>query len=191
MRKPVFLLVLCVPVLCAFSLTPGACAQRFDGHWSTKLTCPPKGNTEGYTWQFVSVIQSNLLHGERGTAGEPGYYTLDGKIADNGSAKLTGSGIVASRQYARGAFAHKGADYSYDVKAQFEDAAGTGTRSEGLGIVGRTCTFEFTKQPPTEGASPSPGGPGHQIPVCVDALPATGCYRLPAPTGSASPQPDK
>lgn len=162
MRKPVTLLVLCVPALCALLLSSTACpAQHFDGSWSTKLTCPPKGNTEGYTWQFVSVIQNNTLHGERGAADQPGYYTLDGKIADNGTAKLSANGIVASRQYARGVFAHKGESYGYDVKAQFQETTGTGTKSEGLGIVGRTCTFEFTKQPAREGGSPSPSGSGH------------------------------
>jgi hypothetical protein len=53
---------------------------------------------------------------------------------------------VASRKYARGVFAHKGEDYSYDIKAQFGETSGTGTKSEGLGIVGRTCTFDFVKQ---------------------------------------------
>lgn len=73
---------------------------------------------------------------------------MDGKIAEDGGAKLTGNGIVASREYARGVFAHKGASYSYDVKAQFEDTKGTGTKGAGLGIVGRSCTFDFVKQIP-------------------------------------------
>lgn len=122
--------------------------ENFDGAWSTTLTCPPKGNTLGYTWHFVSVVQNNVLHGERGTAGEPGSFTLDGKIAENGAAKLVGAGIVPSREYARSVFAHEGAHYSYDVKAKFEGTQGTGTKSAGLGIEGRVCTFDFTKQPP-------------------------------------------
>jgi len=32
--------------------------ERFDGKWLTTLTCPAKGSTEGYTWQFPSVIQN-------------------------------------------------------------------------------------------------------------------------------------
>ena len=123
-------------------------SDRFDGNWLTKLTCPPKGNTEGYTWQFPSVIQNSIYHGERGTAGQPGYLAIDGAIATNGAAKLTANGIVASREYARGVFAHQGESYSYDIKAQFQETTGTGTKSQGLGIVGRTCTFEFTKQSP-------------------------------------------
>ena len=76
-------------------------SERYDGNWLTKLSCPPKGNTEGYTWQFVSVIQNGNLHGERGTAGQPGYFTIDGAIGDDGNAKLAASGVIASREYAR------------------------------------------------------------------------------------------
>ena len=135
-------------------------SERFAGNWLTKLICPPKGNTEGYTWQFVSVIQNGSVHGERGTAGQPGYFVIEGPIAADGSAKLTANGIVASREYARGVFAHQGENYGYDVKAQFQETTGTGTKGQGLGIVGRTCTFEFTKQPPANApAAQQPASP--------------------------------
>jgi hypothetical protein len=41
----------------------GQSSPRFDGKWLTKLACPAKGNTEGYTWQFASVIQNNNFRG--------------------------------------------------------------------------------------------------------------------------------
>ena len=149
MWKTVRLLIVCVLVLLpAVSIA----AERFDGNWSTKLTCPAKGNTEGYTWRFASVILNNNFRGEHGTAGEPGYLLIAGKVAEDGSAKLSATGIVASRKYARGVFAHKGEEYSYDIKAQFKEIEGTGLRSEGLGIVGRACTFEFVKQQPASEA---------------------------------------
>jgi len=121
--------------------------EHFDGNWLTKLTCPAKGSTEGYTWEFPSVIQNSNFHGERGTAGEPGYLLIEGKIAADGSAKLAASGLVASRKYARGITAHKGEDYSYDIKAQFKETEGTGVRNVGMGFVGRPCTFDFSKEP--------------------------------------------
>ena len=135
-------------VICGMVLLPAAtiAGERFDGNWQTTLTCPAKGDTEGYTWKFASVIQNGNLRGERGTAGEPGYLLIEGKIAEDGNAKLTANGIVASRQYARGVFAHKGESYSYDVKAQFKEAEGSGVRDQGLGIVGRPCTFDFKKE---------------------------------------------
>jgi hypothetical protein len=120
--------------------------DRFDGDWQTKLSCPAKGSTEGYTWQFPSVVKDGNLRGEHGTAGEPGYLLIEGKIGEDGRAKLSATGIVASRKYARGVFAHKGEDYGYDIKAQFKDTEGTGVRNAGLGIVGRACTFDFVKQ---------------------------------------------
>ncbi|MFZ0479470.1 MAG: hypothetical protein WAL71_09995 [Terriglobales bacterium] len=127
--------------------------KAFDGNWLTKLTCPPKGNTEGYTWQLPSVIQNSNFRGEHGTAGEPGYLLIEGKIGEDGKAKLSANGIVASRKYSRGVFAHKGEEYSYDIKAQFKETEGTGAKSEGLGIVGRACTFEFVKKQATSAGS--------------------------------------
>jgi hypothetical protein len=148
-RKAVSLLVGSALMLLAGVSVAG---ERFDGNWLTKLTCPPKGNTEGYAWRIPSVIQNNNFRGEHGTAGEPGYLLIEGKIAEDGSAKLAANGIVASRQYARGVFAHKGGEYSYDIKAQFKETEGTGTKSAGLGIEGRTCTFDFLKEQATSQA---------------------------------------
>ena len=105
-----------------------------------------KGNTEGYSWKIPSVVTAGNFRAERGTADQPGYLLITGPIKDDGSAKLSANGIVASRKYARGVFAHEGADYSYNIKAQFTDTKGSGTRDQGLGIEGRPCTFEFVKQ---------------------------------------------
>jgi hypothetical protein len=149
MRKLGFVLAAIILLGSGDAMAQSAAGERFDGKWTTRLTCPAKGNTEGYTWRFPSVIEKSNFHGERGTAGEPGYLLIEGKIAEDGKAKLSANGIVASRQYARGVFAHKGEDYSYNIKAQFKETEGTGTRDTGLGIVGRPCTFEFAKQPST------------------------------------------
>jgi hypothetical protein len=143
MRKVVRLLVVSALVfLPALSFA----GERFDGKWLTTLTCPAKGKTEGYTWKFAGVVTAGNIRAEHGTADQPGYLLIEGPIADDGKAKLAASGIVTSRKYARGVFAHGGADYSYNIKAQFKETEGTGTRDEGLGIEGRPCTFEFVKQ---------------------------------------------
>ena len=152
MHKVGFVLAVLILLGTSDAMAQSVAGERFDGKWLTKLTCPAKGNTEGYTLQFPSVIQNSDFRGERGTAGEPGYLLIEGKIKENGSAKLSATGIVSSRKYARGVFAHKGEDYSYSVKAQFKETEGTGARSEGLGIVGRACTLEFVKQPATSQA---------------------------------------
>jgi len=147
MRKAVRLLVVCALVLSPGILLAG---ERFDGKWLTTLTCPEKGKTEGYTWKFASVVNAGKFRGEHGTAGEPGYLLIEGSIADDGAAKLSATGIVASRKYARGVFTSEGTDYSYNIKAKFQDTQGTGTRDKGLGIVGRPCTFDFVKQEATK-----------------------------------------
>jgi hypothetical protein len=146
MRKAVRLVVVCALVFSPGILLAG---ERFDGKWLTTLTCPEKGKTEGYTWKFPSLVTAGNLRGEHGSAGEPGYLLIEGKIADDGAAKLSASGIVTSRKYARGVFTSEGSDYSYKIKAQFQDKQGTGTRDQGLGIVGRPCTFDFVKQEDT------------------------------------------
>ncbi len=135
-------------VVCALVFLPGLliAAEHFDGKWMTTLTCPAKGSTEGYTWTFPSVIENGNLRGERGTAGQPGYFLVEGPVKADGSAKLTANGIVVSRTYARGVFAHEGESYSYNIKATFKEATGSGMRDQGLGIVGRPCTFDFVKQ---------------------------------------------
>jgi hypothetical protein len=135
-------------MVCTLVLLPGVlfAGERFDGKWLTKMTCPAKGSTAGYTWQFPSLVKAGDFRGEHGTAGEPGYLLIEGKIKEDGSAKLSANGIVASKAYARGVLTGKGDDYSYNIKAQFEDTQGSGTRDKGLGIVGRPCTFDFVRQ---------------------------------------------
>jgi hypothetical protein len=143
MWKAVRLLVVCALVFLPGLLIAG---EHFDGKWLTTLTCPAKGSTEGYTWKIPSMIQNGKFKGEHGTAGQPGYLLIEGPIAEDGSAKLSANGIVASRKYARGVFAHEGENYSYNIKAKFKETEGSGARDEGLGIVGRPCTFDFVKQ---------------------------------------------
>ena len=143
MRQAVRLVVVCALVFLPGLLIAG---EHFDGKWLTTLTCPAKGSTEGYTWKIPSVIQNGNFKGEHGTAGQPGYLLIEGPIAEDGSAKLSANGIVASRKYARGVFAHEGENYSYNIKAKFKETEGSGARDEGLGIVGRPCTFDFVKQ---------------------------------------------
>jgi hypothetical protein len=144
--KTMVALVIGVMALLPATLIAG---ERFDGSWQTTLTCPAKGDTDGYTWKFSSIIQNGNLRGERGTAGEPGYLLIEGKVAEDGNVKVSASGIVYSRQYARGVLAAKGESYSYSVKAHFTETSGSGVRDQGLGIVGRPCTFEFVKQAAT------------------------------------------
>jgi hypothetical protein len=141
-------------------LLPGAsiAGGRYDGDWVTHLACEAHGETPAYKFMFPSTIKDGNFHGQHGEEGGPGYLVIDGKIADDGSAKLTAKGKV-TQNHAHGVFAMKGDNYSYDIKAQFEDTKGTGTRNEGAGILGRSCTFEFVKQPAAPESAPDSSKP--------------------------------
>jgi len=145
MRKAVWLGVACGLMLLPVASIAGG---RFDGNWSTHLACEAHGQMEGYKWEFPSVIKDNNFHGVHGEPGGPGYLLIEGTIADDGTAKLSAKGTVSHSQ-AHGIFAMKGNNYSYTIKAEFTDSKGTGARNEGAGVLGRPCTFEFTRQPDT------------------------------------------
>lgn len=151
MQNAVGLVVVCTLVLLPGTLVAG---DRYDGNWTTHLACEAHGQTPAYKWEFPSTIKNGVFHGQHGEEGGPGYLVIDGTVADDGSAKLAAKGKV-TQNHAHGVFAMKGDNYSYNIKAQFEDTKGTGTRDEGAGILGRPCTFEFVKQP----ASSQDGGP--------------------------------
>lgn len=133
-------------ILITLSAGGQSTAGKFDGQWNTTVTCEPKGGTLGYTLHFISTVAGNVLHGERGTRGQQAYLAIDGKIANDGKAKLTASGVTAGAEYTHGPIKTEGQNYSYEVKAQFTDTEGTGERSTGLGIVGRPCHWTFEKQ---------------------------------------------
>lgn len=140
------------------ALLPAAtfAAPKFDGNWITHLACEAHGENPAYKWEFPSTIKDGNFRGQHGEADGPGYLVIEGKINDDGTAKLQAKGKVVTRQNAHGIFAMKGDNYGYTIKAQFTDNKGTGSRDEGVGILGRPCTFEFDKQPDTPEAAPAP-----------------------------------
>jgi hypothetical protein len=163
MRNAVRLVVVYALVLLPVSSFAG---ERYDGNWLTHLACEAHGQTPAYKWEFPSTIKDGIFHGQHGEEGGPGYLVIAGKIADDGSAKLEAKGTVTHNN-AHGIFAMKGNNYSYNIKAQFEDTKGTGTRDEGAGILGRPCTFEFVKQPANSQDS-GPEAPKPTEPVKAD-----------------------
>jgi hypothetical protein len=141
--------------ICALMLLPGASVAggKFDGNWNTHMSCEAHGQMPAYAWDFPSTIKDNVLHGQHGEENTAGYLLIEGKIGDDGNAKLNAKGWVSENK-AHGVFATKGNNYSYTIKAQFTDTKGTGTRNEGAGILGRPCSFEFTKQSDTPASNP-------------------------------------
>jgi len=149
--------VWCAIVCAATSATAQAPVTQFDGTWTTSMACDASEHMPAYKWTFVSTIANGSYHGQHGQEGGPGYMVMDGPINADGSAKLHAKGTVQAGK-AGIVTQLKGNKYDYNVEAKFTDTAGTGKRDEGAGILGRPCSFEFTKQ--TEpSAAPTPAAP--------------------------------
>jgi hypothetical protein len=133
-----------------------AAGGHFDGTWTTNMSCDASEHMPAYTWTFVSTIANNTFHGQHGEQGGPGYMVIDGGINPDGSAKLHAKGTVSKGK--GGLITQmKGDKYDYYVDAKLTGASGTGKREEGAGLLGRPCSFEFTKQTDTNApATPPP-----------------------------------
>jgi hypothetical protein len=131
---------------------------HFDGSWTTNMACEASTHMPAYKWTFPSAIEAGNFHGQHGEKGGPGYLVIDGPINADGSAKLHAKGTVQAGK-AGIVTELKGNKYDYYIDAKFTDTTGTGTREVGAGILGRPCTFEFTKQ---TGSAPPPATPPAQ-----------------------------
>ncbi len=147
MRLVCFVAV-CAPVL----LWAQSAGGRFDGNWTTAMACEASTHMPAYRWEFSSVINDGSFHGQHGEEGGPGYLVVDGPINADGSAKLHAKGTVQAGK-AGLVTQLKGNKYDYNIEAKFTDTSGTGKRDEGAGILGRPCSFEFTKQ--TDSGTPA------------------------------------
>jgi len=149
MKKLIWLVVICTPVALA------AQTGHYDGAWNTSMSCEASSRMPAYKWTFVSTVTNGVLHGQHGQEGGPGYMVIDGPIKSDGSAKLHAKGTVEAGK-AGVVTQLKGNKYDYNVETKFTDTTGTGKRDVGAGILGRPCTFEFTKQTDPAAAAPAP-----------------------------------
>ena len=83
-RKFLSLVAVCAPVL----LLAQAAGGRFDGTWTTNMSCDASERMPAYKWTFVSTIASGTFHGQHGEEGGPGYLVIDGTIGADGTGKL-------------------------------------------------------------------------------------------------------
>ena len=153
-RKFLSLVAVCAPML----LLAQAAGGRFDGAWTTNMSCDASERMPAYKWTFVSTIASGTFHGQHGEEGGPGYLVIDGTIGADGTGKLHAKGKVTAGK-AGLVTELKGNKYDYYIDATFTDTSGTGKREEGAGILGRPCSFAFTKQTDTGAPLPAPATP--------------------------------
>jgi hypothetical protein len=114
----------------------------FDGVWTTVISCTIAPTALPYSYQFASIVKGNVLHGERGVRGTPGWLRIDGRIMPDGSAHIRAHGLVGSE---RAAIEHRppGTPYRYLIDARFTGNAATGHR-----VSGRTCAVSFSRKSP-------------------------------------------
>jgi len=132
-----------IVVLVTLALVPrGVAADHpFDGTWDTTVSCENAAGALGYSYRFDSIVKDDVLHGEKGEQGKPGWFQLDGKIAPAGTARFYADGLVGASETAVGQ-RRAGTRYNYHVEANFSHDSGTGKRVEG-----RPCMLEFKRKP--------------------------------------------
>lgn len=139
MLRTVAALAACLSV-CLHTAHADEAQPRFDGEWDTIVSCPNASGALGYSFEFPSRVKDGVLHGQKGTKGEPGWLELNGTILPDGSASLYVSGLVGAAPYAVGQVP-AGSNYGYHVDARFANDAGSGHRVEG-----RPCTVSFKRK---------------------------------------------
>jgi hypothetical protein len=117
-------------------------AGRFDGKWTSTMSCPATAKALGYTFDFVAQVNGAHLHAQHGTEGAPASMSLDGNIEPDGSALFDAKGYTGLPAYNHGTGA-PGILYVFKVAARFDGSSG------GASVVlpaGRRCDFKFAKK---------------------------------------------
>ncbi len=123
------------------SAPPAADLRRFDGAWWARVVCAdvPSGAL-GYTLQLTVDVRDGLLQGQMGTAGQPGYLTLAGRIQADGTAALLARGVTGDAKFNLDHVA-RGSPYTYRVAARFDERQGSGKRMDA-----RPCDLSFGRR---------------------------------------------
>jgi hypothetical protein len=138
-QRAAALLALCVFIVSAHA-DEKVEKRQFDGVWQTTLSCENSHGALGYSFRFASTVKNGVLHGEKGTAHEAGWLSIDGTLTSDGSADLYVDGLVGAAAAAVGQ-RPAGTQYGYHVAARF-----TADRGEGHRVEGRPCTVIFTRE---------------------------------------------
>ena len=121
-----------------------ACAQdanRFDGKWTTTVTCKTAKDPVGSSNKFVTEVRDGILGGQIGTDGAPGFLRIDGKVTPAGIGHVYAKGRSVPGDSVSGRELPPGTEYTYYILAKFEGKAGSGNRVEG-----RKCEIKFEKR---------------------------------------------
>lgn len=114
-------------------------AQRFDGRWTTAVTCKSSKDSAGV--KFVTEVRGGILGGQVGTEDAPGFLRIDGKITPAGVGHVYAKGRSVPGDSVSGRELPPGTEYTYYILAKFEGKSGSGNRVEG-----RKCEIKFEKK---------------------------------------------
>jgi hypothetical protein len=138
-----------IAAILLFALIPRAAAQSstaFDGNWWVTMGAQDyrnpnnRGLSHAFEFHFPATVNHGVLHGVRGSQGQPGYYELNGLIQPDGTALLSASGLSGKQEYNQ-SLVPPGVPYSYTVKVLFKGSRGTGNS-----VGARVRTFHFSKK---------------------------------------------
>jgi hypothetical protein len=115
-------------------------ANRFDGKWTTTVTCKNVKNPGGPV-RFTTEVIDGVLAGQFGADDAPGFLRIDGKVTPAGVGHIYANGRTGAAESVAGRDIPAGSEYKYYVQAKFEGKAGSGNRVEG-----RACAFKFEKK---------------------------------------------
>jgi len=122
------------PVQVAAAKPQSPDAARFDGNWRLKLSCPAGPNWGARESETVAAITSGSIAGQYGVAGQPGSFSVRGKLDQDDSMVLEGDGVSGLRN-------HRGKEFLIYIPGRFE--AGS-YRGEGK-FGGRRCVVTLAR----------------------------------------------
>jgi hypothetical protein len=117
-------------------------AGRFDGEWTSTMSCPATAKALGYAFDFIARVNGAHLHAQHLADGAPASMSLDGKIEPDGSALIDAKGYTGLREFNHGTGA-PGTPYVFKVAARFDGSSGAASV---VLPAGRPCDFTFAKK---------------------------------------------
>lgn len=124
--------------LCTTPAWAQSVSPRFDGSWSTQLSCDAVGSAAGYINHLTLTIRNGQITGSY-VGGNGSQMRYSGKVEPNGSALIMVDGRSESPKHAIDNAA-PGARISFQLAVQFSDRNGSGKRT-----AGRPCTVSMSR----------------------------------------------
>jgi class 3 adenylate cyclase len=116
------------------AVAPAQGTGAYDGKWTITRTCERYQELDSFTDQLVTTIHDGDVAIERGTRGQPGFLTLQGRVAGDGELALTGYAIARSKR-----------NYGRETPASLSGTLAGASPALTGGWGGRRCTFAFAR----------------------------------------------